>query len=120
MEEDKSKNCVEYPHGKHDTYNDCDEDFVVSNLPPDLVPIWVTNNTKEVTSFLNQTKFANYSIYVGLHDGVQKSKCPVPCSTFHIESRYLRGGYYTFPGINLYISEDIKVTKTEFLKFTLY
>ena len=51
--EDISKNCVEYPHGKHE---DCDEDFVASNLPPGLVPIWFTNNTEEVTSLLKDPK----------------------------------------------------------------
>ena len=28
MEEDKSKNCVNYPYGKYEDYNDCDEDFL--------------------------------------------------------------------------------------------
>ena len=40
MEEDKSKNCVKYPHGKLESYNDCDEDFLISAIPANLVPIW--------------------------------------------------------------------------------
>ena len=69
VEEDISKNCVEYPHGKHDTYNDCDEDFVVSNLPPDLVPIWFTNNTDEVTTSFHEENITNLPLYKMLHDG---------------------------------------------------
>ena len=119
MEEDKSKNCVEYPHGKHDTYNDCDEDFVASNLPPGLVPIWFTNNTKKVTALLKNAKYpSDRRSYEKLHDGRMKSKCPIPCSTFHIESRYLRGEVFAKPGISLFFNQDIMVTKTEFLKFT--
>ena len=107
LEEDISKNCVDYPHGKYETYNDCDEDFVASNLPHGLVPIWFTNNTEEVTSYLNHTRFPNSDIYEKLHDGTQKSTCPVPCSIFHIESKYLRGETYDSPGIDLYSSQDI-------------
>ena len=44
LAKDKSKSCVTYPHGKYETYGDCDEDFVVSSLPHGLVPIWSTDN----------------------------------------------------------------------------
>ena len=118
VEEDISKNCVDYPHGKYETYNDCDEDFVASNLPLGLVPIWFTNNTEEVTSALNHTSFPNSDIYEKLHDGTQKSTCPVPCSTFHVESKYLREEDHQYPMIYLNLIQDITVTKTEFLKFT--
>ena len=118
MEEDISKNCVDYPHGNHTTYNDCDEAFVASNLPLDLVPIWVTNNTEKVTASLNHDSTPNSDVYEKLHDGLQKSTCPIPCSTFRIKSKYLRGEDYSSSGIGLYFSQDITVTKTEFLKFT--
>ena len=118
VEEDLSKNCVEYPHEKHETYNDCDEEFVASNLPPGLVPIWLTNNTEEVTSLLNQTRLSDSEIYYKLHNGLQKSNCPVPCSTFYVESKYITGEWYSSSGIDLDLSQDIIVIKTEFLKFT--
>ena len=118
VEEDISKNCVDYPHGKYETYNDCDEDFVASNLPLGLVPIWFTYTREEVTSSLNHTSFPNSDIYKKLHDGRQKSTCPLPCSTFHVESKYQSETDEKFPVIHLNLIQDITVTKTEFLKFT--
>ena len=117
VEEDISKNCVDYPHGKYETYNDCDEDFVASNLPLGLLPIWFTNNTEDVTSSY-LSGFLNSYIYRKLHDGRQKSTCPLPCSTFHVESKYQSEADEKFPVIHLNLIQDITVTKTEFLKFT--
>ena len=118
MEEDKSKNCVNYPHEKYETYSDCEDDFVASNLPPGIVPIWFTNNTDEVTTSFHEENITNLPLYKMLHDGTQKSSCPLPCSILHVESRYLRVVDYKRPGITLIFSQDIVVTKTEFLSFT--
>ena len=118
MEEDISKNCVNYPHEKYETYSDCDDDFVASNLPQGIPPIWFANNTEEVTTSFHEENITNLELYKKLHDGRQKSSCPLPCSTLHVESRYLRGEDFEIPGINLMFSQDIVVTKTEFLSFT--
>ena len=40
VEEDTSKNCVNYPNGKYESYNHCDEDFSRNVTPPGLIPIW--------------------------------------------------------------------------------
>ena len=49
-EDDISKNCVNYPHEKYESFKDCDDDFIATKVPPGLVPIWLNNNTDNVTT----------------------------------------------------------------------
>ena len=54
VEEDASKNCRNYPTPEFASYRDCDDhfmkDFISTFDPPDLVPIWLTDDLRNVTS----------------------------------------------------------------------
>ena len=39
VEEDTNKNCMNYPYGKYEGFNACNEDFLQNAIPPGLVPI---------------------------------------------------------------------------------
>ena len=120
VEEDLSKNCVNYPHGKYESYKACDDAFLISALPPGLVPIWSVDTMENVTTKLYIEELPNTPYdYEDLHDGTQISPCLLPCSTISIESRLLaekmsRGNFST---ISLTFSQSISVTTTDFLKF---
>ena len=87
VEDDASKNCVNYPHGKHASYNECDEDFLVSAIPPGLVPIWSKHNMENVTTKLYVKNITHpLHDYRDLADGTEKSMCLLPCSTINVES----------------------------------
>ena len=120
VEEDTSKNCVNYPHGKYESYNACDEDFLRNAIPPGLVPIWSANYMENVTNHLFVTNiiYPPYD-YGDLADGTQKSSCLLPCSTINIESRLLaeKSASDNNSVINLTFSQGVMVTKTNFLKF---
>ena len=77
---DSSKNCVNYPNDGHETYKDCDDDFLASAVPSSLVPIWVTNKTQTVTNSLHLENFDEF-YYGSLFVGEQLSPCPLPCTT---------------------------------------
>ena len=117
VEDDESKNCVNYPTRKYETYNNCDEDFVNSVIPTDLVPIWANNNTENVTRHLFLKSEPNY--YVDIIEGTLMSQCQLPCSLMHVESRFLREkrSDHNRSFIILTFSNNVLVTKTYFLKF---
>ena len=121
VEEDTSKNCINYPNDKYESYNDCDEDFLRSALIPELVPIWLTNNTKNVTTYLyrkDQKELTQPSyFYPNLILGDQKSNCAMPCSTINVESRLLKEKKDNKDMIELKFSQTMMVTKTFFPKF---
>ena len=62
--------------------------LIVSEISPGLVPVWLTDSTENVTTHLYIEKPKES----GLVTGTQKSPCPLPCSTTHVESRVLREG----------------------------
>ena len=116
VEDDKSKNCVDYPHDKHETYNDCDEEFLASSIPAGLVPIWLTNNKEKVTTRL-YVRNLSFLPYLNLLAGHTKSPCPMPCSTIHVESRYLFNKANYDPSITLHFGQSLMVTRTDFVEF---
>ena len=78
VEEDASKNCRNYPTPEFASYRECDDqfmkDFISTFDPPDLIPIWLTDDLRNVTSRVfmrslqeNQTKLA----YGDMWDGTQ-------------------------------------------------
>ena len=121
LEEDKTKKCVNYPNGNFLSYNDCDKDFLISTLHPGLIPIWATSSMENVTTSLYIEENRKNPLYdVSLPSGEQKSSCPLPCSTIYVESRFLRERYENrnHSIFHLTFSDEVLVTKTEFLKFS--
>ena len=120
LEEDKTKNCRNYPNNEFPSYNDCDENFMRRSLPQGLVPIWLTDNMDQVTTKMVVDTFPNNSIlYEDLEDGTQLSDCPLPCTTTSVETRLLAETISTDNSstINLTFSPTIIVTTKSFLKF---
>ena len=53
LEDDPNSNCVEY---EESTYEDCDNDYIHRMLkekcPPGFMPVWATEDTANVTTYL--------------------------------------------------------------------
>ena len=53
VEEDPSKNCRVYPYKDHQSYRECDDQFMkdlVSTFDPPITPVWLTDDMNKVTS----------------------------------------------------------------------
>ena len=121
VEEDTSKNCANYPNGRYESYNHCDEDFSRNVTPPGLIPIWSVSKRENVTTKLYIKNITNSKYdYHDLMDGTQKSECLMPCKTISIESRQLSEimSQTKTSFIELTFSQDIVVSKTSFVKFS--
>ena len=118
MPEDLSNKCVDYPNDKFETYKACDEDFLTKALPPGFVPIWATDNISMVTEELYNPSFPSAYDYGDLVDGTQMSTCPLPCSTFSVESRQLdeeilNQNYSLF---DITVNDQISVSTNNFIQ----
>ena len=107
---------MNYPFGEQETYKDCDDNFLASAIPPGLVPIWLTNNTDNVTTSLYKNDVDEFN-FGSLFVGEQISTCHKPCTTLHVESRFLREADFDNPIITLSFSQTVVVTNTHFLQF---
>ena len=90
VENDRSKNCVNYPNSEYDSYNDCDKSFTLRKLAEhygqDFVPIWATNDLQNVTT----SHYVDWSYDYGyLYDGTIQSDCPLPCKTTSIKAGFI-------------------------------
>ena len=47
---DPANPCVNYPTEEYESFADCDDQFVLRNLPPGLQPFWAVNNISEATN----------------------------------------------------------------------
>ena len=53
VEEDPSQRCRVYPNEEHQSYRQCDDQFmkgVVSMLEPPIMPVWLTDDADQATS----------------------------------------------------------------------
>ena len=53
VEDDPSKNCRVYPNKDHQSYRECDDQFMkdlVSTFDPPITPVWLTGNSYQATS----------------------------------------------------------------------
>ena len=66
---DPANPCVNYPTEEYESYADCDDQFVLRNLPPGLQPFWAVNNISEAT---NCASFQKSGFEVS---GAQLGKC---------------------------------------------
>ena len=53
VEEDKSKDCRNYPNSNHSSYNECDREYVHEKISafigPNFTPLWATKGGKNAT-----------------------------------------------------------------------
>ena len=90
VRDDLSKNCVDYPTKRYESYNDCDKDFVLTTLAEhygqDFLPIWATFHLENVT----RSHYIDWSFdYYYIFDGTIKSNCSLPCTTTSVKARFL-------------------------------
>ena len=85
VEEDRTKNCQNYPNEDFVSYKECDFQYMknrVKELTPklDLIPPWLTDDLDHVTS--EPVKFSSHIAYqLGrLIVGMDTSDCPLPCT----------------------------------------
>ena len=146
IEEDTTKSCAVYPKSVFASYKDCDEHFMKNILstfdPPNLVPVWLTDNMENVTSKMTMRHLGNkfsFKIqlmdnrnvpfsgnstgthYEDLADGTELSDCPLPCTTTKTDTRLLAKYPTSHNGslINLTFSSKVVVTRTDLLVFNL-
>ena len=81
VEEDKTKNCRNYPNLDFESYNDCDFQYMRSKVKEMmLMPPWLTDDLDNVT--IQPVKFTSHISYqLGrLFMGLETSDCLLPCT----------------------------------------
>ena len=121
-EDDPGKICKEYVNT---TYNDCDEEFLKrllqKNYPAEFMPVWATNNSSLVTTFIMGDQDYFYKNYTGMILGTMKSDCHAPCTSTQITSVFLdeKSGGLHGSTIDITFSEKVSIVITNFPKFNL-
>ena len=87
LEENQLEICRDYPNEDFETYNDCDEQFLMDVFQQyfGFYPIWVTNNkslvSKNVTVLNFDAMGAGYVNYFDLIEGISALSCRPPCKS---------------------------------------
>ena len=103
-EDDKSKNCKDYPNEHYESYGHCDSDFTKNEYMAafetedclvgnkDVTPIFATKNLDKV-SYLNITNCTSSMYHLrGLFIGTIASLCPTPCNETLTTSALISSG----------------------------
>ena len=86
VEEDKSKDCRNYPNSNHSSYNECDREYVREKISafigPNFTPLWATKGGKNATdkAVLSTEKQKMYEEVCRLGQGYDPSSCQLPCT----------------------------------------
>jgi hypothetical protein len=120
VEEDPNINCRNYPNSDFASYRDCDDQYMreyVASHDPGLVPIWLADDMKKVTSYQVERGGHNWFLF----DGTKPSDCPLPCSTTHTKTKFLEKHipYSHRTMLALTFSPTVKVTTTDFVSLEL-
>jgi hypothetical protein len=118
-EEDKNRNCKNYPSKIHETYQECDKKFIRELLDDyklrNFTPIWATDNMDEVTE---QRPFGeNVNKLMRLFTGIQVNNCPKPCTSTKTNVRKLTTSSSPKTVVSLDFSEEVTITKVEMVIF---
>ena len=115
VEEDRTKNCRNYPNHDFDSYKNCDFQFMknkVKEIAPgmNLMPPWLTDDLNNVTS--KPVKFSSFVSYqLGrLFLGIANSDCPLPCTTISTEAKITDKFEHVEPGFILQFPQTVEVT----------
>ena len=126
LEEDNSKNCVNYPTENHKDYQQCDDSFQKEFLEKHSPskPYWafgqISNNEPNVPYLKEAHLLINF-----LFSGETKSPCPLPCTTNIAETKFRykflseREGEYGLNWISLSLPDEVRVTETLFVEITV-
>ena len=88
---------------------------MASHVPPGFVPIWLTNN-KDIVTTSHHLVNVGFEYYTAITGDIS-SPCPLPCTTLHVESRYLREAHVNHTVLTLVFSQSVVITKTDFIQF---
>ena len=106
-EEDKNRNCKNYPFKTHKTYKECDKNFIREVLDEyglkNITPIWATDNMDEVTEQWSVGEKGNKLL--GLFAGIQANNCSKPCTSTRTNVRKLATSSSTRAIVIFYFSE---------------
>jgi hypothetical protein len=115
VEEDPNINCRKYPNPDFASYRDCDDQYMkdyVARENPNLVPIWLTDDFKNVSTDYVKRGGDNWFLF----DGTKPSNCPLPCSRVKTKTKFLEKhiakSHRTM--LALTFSQTVKVSKTDF------
>ena len=114
VEEDRTKNCRNYPNQDFGSYKDCDFQFMkkkVKEIAPgiNLMPPWLTEDLDNVTT--EPVKFTSFVTHqLGrLFLGIAKSDCPLPCATISTEAKITDKFEHVEPGFILQFPQTVEV-----------
>ena len=123
VETDPTKRCASYPSTKDESYNDCDKKFVKKELEKyvakDFIPIWATDNLYHVST-ANVFFYSNLNIVTSLLDGSRSSKCPLPCETSSMRTRFFSEEYSENATLQINFANRVPVSKTDFVAFDIF
>ena len=120
-EEDLTKNCTIYPTAEYQSYNECDQKKGLAMLEnmygTGFTPIWAVENASEVSA--KSSFVVNKAINVNLANGRSLSDCLLPCTVTKTSTRQVDDFKVPNQGFSLYFKDQMQVTTTTFVPFSL-
>ena len=115
LEDDDSKNCINFPTTEFEDYQSCDDSFQKEYLQrrTPYKPFWAfgeLSNEEPNRLFLPFTHMPATRLYIG----ATRSPCPLPCTTTVAKTRlrFDRVSEEKFNWIVFYLPEEVRVTET--------
>ena len=118
VEEDRTKNCRNYPNQDFVSYKECDFQYMkkrVKEMTPklDLMPPWLTDDLEYVTTEsvkFSHSSFSHISHQLGrLILGLDISNCPLPCTTISTEAKLTNKFASDSSGFALQFQKSVEV-----------
>ena len=122
LEEDESKNCVNYPTKKFQDYQSCDNSFqkeIIEKYSP-YKPFWAYGQLANEEPNHPYILSAHTPVNL-LYTGAKRSPCPLPCTTtvaktkFRFEKTAEGTGMQTLNWVVFYLPDEVRVTETLFM-----
>ena len=119
--EDLTKNCTTYPTADFKDYNECDQQKGIATLEGTFgngfTPLWASDNTSKVTA--KPSFGVNKAINNNFANGRLLSDCLLPCTITKTTTTHHDDFTSPHQGISLYIKDQMPVTTTTFVSFSL-
>ena len=123
LEEDKSKNCVNYPTEKFQDYQSCDDSFqkeILEKHSP-YKPFWAFGRLANEEPNHLYIPSAHLPVNL-LYTGAKKSPCPLPCTTTVARTKFRfektsesTGDIGKLNWVVFYLPDEVRVTETLFM-----
>ena len=118
---ERRQNCSVYPAGRHQSYADCDTEFVRAELDrmqgSDYRPVWSSPDWAAAST--NHTipwNLVDWFHMKNLFQGVKTSPCRLPCTTFsvHTQLDVTNKNDDSLNVVDLVFLNSVRTTKTNF------